>query len=128
MAITQTNTKTGHSKGLTMGKTIIVNGIELDEEDLQISRFDVAEYLADDEALTELYLKNALETADQAEILRAFKTVARAKGMTQIAEKAGMARENLYRTLSGKTEPKLSTMQRLATALGYELSFSLKPI
>lgn len=105
-----------------------VNGIELDEEDLQISRFDVAEYLADDKALTELYLKNALETADQAEILRAFKTVARAKGMTQTAEKAGMARENLYRTLSGKTEPKLSTMQRLATALGYELSFSLKPI
>ena len=48
--------------------------------------------------------------------------------MTKTAEKAGIARENLYRALSGKTEPKLSTMQRLATALGYELSFSLKPI
>ncbi|TCP95324.1 putative addiction module antidote protein [Cricetibacter osteomyelitidis] len=111
-----------------MGKKIIVDGIELDEDDLQVSRFDVAEYLAEDEELTGLYLKNALETADQAEILRAFKTVARAKGIAQTAEKAGMARENLYRALSGKTEPKFSTMQRIATALGYELSFSLKPI
>lgn len=110
-----------------MGKTIIVNGIELDEEDLQVSQFDAAEYLNEDEALTELYLRNALETANQAEILQAFKTVARAKGMTQTAAKAGIARENLYRTLSGKTEPKFSTMQRLAQALGYELMFSIKP-
>lgn len=107
---------------------IIIDGVELDESDLQVSDFDVADYLAEDEALTELYLKNALETADQTEIIRAFRTVARAKGMTKTAEKAGIARENLYRALSGKTEPKLSTMQRLATALGYELSFSLKPI
>ncbi|OOF39079.1 putative addiction module antidote protein [Rodentibacter rarus] len=111
-----------------MGKKIIVNGIELDEADLEVSRFDAAEYLSEDEELAELYLKNALETASQAEILQAFKTLARAKGMTQTAEKAGIARENLYRALSGKTEPKFSTMQRLANALGYELSFSIKPI
>lgn len=107
---------------------IVIDGIELDESDLQISDFEVADYLAEDEALTALYLKNALETADQKEILRAFRTVAKAKGMTKTAERAGIARENLYRALSGKTEPKLSTMQRLASALGYELSFNIKPI
>lgn len=56
-----------------------------------LPRFDAAEYLEDPEARA-AYLAAALEEGEPAEIRRALSTVARAIGMTTLADKAGLGR------------------------------------
>ncbi len=82
--------------------------------------YDSAEYLDTPEAIAE-YLTEALESDDIGFIMRAIGTVARARGMTQVAREAGVSRENLYRSLSGDTNPEFDTIRRVLTALGVKL-------
>ena len=51
--------------------------------------------------------------------------IAKAKGMTSLAKETGLSRENLYRTLSSKGNPELSTFLKVVKALGYHLE--IKP-
>ena len=55
----------------------------------EITDFDPAAYLDDDEAIA-AYLSDAFETQDVAFINNSIVVVARAKGMTQIAQEAGV--------------------------------------
>ena len=52
--------------------------------------FDAAEYLDSPEMIA-AYLTEALESNEQALITKAIGNVARARGMTEVAEKAGVA-------------------------------------
>lgn len=88
---------------------------------IETTRFDPAEYLDDDDAIAG-YLSDALETGDAAFIADALGVVARARGMKQIAQDAGLSRESLYRALSGKGNPELSTVLKVVAALGLRLS------
>lgn len=88
---------------------------------LETLPFDAAEYLGDEEAQTEL-LAEAFETGDATFIANALGVVARARGMTSIARDAGVTREALYKALSGKGDPKLSTLLGVMKALGIRLS------
>lgn len=88
---------------------------------LETTPFDPAEYLEGDEALAG-YMSDALETGDPAFIANALGIVARAKGMSHIAEEAGLSRESLYRTLSEKGNPELGTVLKVMQALGLRLS------
>lgn len=90
---------------------------------LETTPFDPAEYLDDDEAIAD-YLSDALETGDPAFIADALGVVARAKGMKQIAEDAGLSRESLYRALSEKGNPEFSTVLKVVSALGLRLAAS----
>ncbi|MDG6895911.1 addiction module antidote protein [Volucribacter amazonae] len=110
-----------------MSEKIIIDSVELDKEDLVLNEWDSAEVLNDDETIS-AYLALSTVNGDQKEIAQALKTAARAKGMNQLAKDSGIARENLYRALSGHTEPKLSTLQKISTALGFQLSLTLTPI
>lgn len=83
--------------------------------------YDSAEYLDSDEAIA-AYIDEALGSADPAHIAHALGTVARAKGMTDIARSAGMSREHLYRALKETGNPELSTVVRVLRALGLRLS------
>lgn len=83
--------------------------------------FDAAAHLASEESQTEL-LNDAFETGDAAYIAAALGTVARAKGMTQVARDAGVTREALYKALSPDGDPKLSTLLGVAKALGVQFS------
>lgn len=82
--------------------------------------FDPAEYLDTPEAQAE-FLTDALETGDAGEISHALGVVARARGMTSVAEATGVARESLYRALQRGASPKLDTAVRVASALGLKL-------
>ncbi len=82
--------------------------------------FDAAEYLDSPEMIAE-YLTEALETDDEAFIAKAIGTVARARGMSAVAEAAGVSRENLYRALSGDTRPEFETIRKVLGALGVQL-------
>ena len=68
------------------------------------------------------YLAAAFETSDALFITQAIGTVARIRGMSLIAEQAGLSRENLYRALNGRTKPTLDTIVRVLDALGLQLT------
>jgi len=82
--------------------------------------FDAAKYLDSDEAVCE-YISEALLTCDVNMITHAIGVAAKARGMTQIAEHAGLSRESLYKALSGDGNPQFETIFRVLTALGLRL-------
>ncbi len=87
----------------------------------ELPKFDAAQYLDSNEAIA-AFLSDALETGDQAYIAHAFGIVARAKGMAQIAEDTGLAREQLYRSFSENGNPTLKTLLAVMKTFGVELS------
>jgi|SRR5579862_9852917 len=78
--------------------------------------YDSAEYLDSAEAMN-AYIEEALQTDDPAFIARALGTIARARGMSQIAKKAGLSRESLYKALSTEGNPEFATIIRVIRAL-----------
>ncbi len=83
--------------------------------------FDPAEYL-DDSASIAAYMNDALESGDPAFVADALGVVARARGMSEVARKAGLSRESLYRALSTDGNPEFATILRVVRALGLQLS------
>jgi probable addiction module antidote protein len=82
--------------------------------------FDMAEHLTDEVAIAE-YLTLVMEDNDPAYLAYALGTVARSRGMTEIAKASGIARESLYRALSPKSQPRFETISRVCAALGVKL-------
>jgi len=83
--------------------------------------FDMARFLDSDEAIAE-YLSQVLEEGDADELVTALGHIARAKGMTKIAEDAGLGRESLYKALAPGAKPRLDTVLRVTKALGVRLT------
>jgi len=88
---------------------------------IKITPFDSAEYLDSDKAVS-AYLEEAFATDDPAFVAKALGTVARARGMTQIAKKSGLTRESLYKALSVEGNPKFRTIIRVMNALDVRLA------
>ena len=63
------------------------------------------------------YLASAFETSDARKIAHALGIAARAKGMSHVAQEAGCAREQLYRSLSKNGNPTLKTVLAILGAL-----------
>jgi probable addiction module antidote protein len=84
-------------------------------------QFDVADYL-DSEQRQSAYVAAALETGDASFVRDALGVVARARGMGDIARKAGLNRESLYRALGDRGNPEFATIMRIVRALGLKLS------
>jgi len=91
-------------------------------ETTTLHRWDSARYLDSQEAI-EHYLQACFEEAgdDPAFIAKALGIVARAKGMTALADKTGMGRESLYKALSGQGNPSFGTILKIVRAMGLEL-------
>ncbi|HDQ04047.1 MAG TPA: putative addiction module antidote protein [Deltaproteobacteria bacterium] len=71
------------------------------------------------------YLDAALEENDPALIAAALGDIARAKGMTQIANETGLGRESLYKALSPEGNPEFSTILKVVNAMGLKLHAGL---
>ena len=84
---------------------------------LKTKKYDVANYLDSDEMIA-VYLDAAFESGDTSRIAEALGDVARARGMTKIAKATGLAREQLYKTLSAKGKPELATVLKVMAAFG----------
>ncbi len=82
--------------------------------------FDAAEYL-DSEEVIAAYLNEFLQDGNPAEIAHALGTVARARGMTEVARESGMARESLYKALRSQSSPRLETVMKVMKAFGVRL-------
>lgn len=52
--------------------------------------------------------------------------VAKAQGMTRVAERSGIMRESLYRALKKRGNPTLSTLHGVLEGIGIEMSFRVK--
>ncbi|MBU4611871.1 putative addiction module antidote protein [Achromobacter sp. GG226] len=88
---------------------------------IKIAPFDAAEYLDSEEAIA-AYLSAALEEDDPSLFLTALADVARARGMTQMAQRAGLGRESLYKALAPGAKPRYDTVLKLAKAMGVKLT------
>ena len=82
--------------------------------------FDAAEFLESEEDIA-MYLAASMEDDDPAQLAVALGTVARARGMAQLARDTGLTREALYRSLSGNGNPSFATVSKVMRALGFKL-------
>ncbi len=92
---------------------------------LETIPFDPAKYLDTPEAVEEFLVasfESAFELDDPRLITNALGVVARAKGMTRMAEDAELSRTALYRALSAEGRPELSTIFKVMQALGLRLA------
>jgi probable addiction module antidote protein len=87
---------------------------------LETRPFDPAAYLDGPEAIV-AYLEGAFADGDATEIADALGVVARARGMSALAEETGLSRQSLYKALSGEGNPEFSTVLRVLQALGLRL-------
>jgi probable addiction module antidote protein len=90
-------------------------------EVLKTTRFDAADYL-DTEERQVAYIAAALESGEPDLVRDALGLVARARGMSAIAKKAGLNRESLYKALGEAGNPEFGTIMRIVQALGLTLS------
>ena len=83
------------------------------------ARFDPADYLKTDEDMVG-YLEACMEEAgdDASFIADALGTIARARGMTQLARDTGLTREGLYKALGQDSNPSFDTILKVMRALG----------
>ena len=72
------------------------------------------------------YLNAALEDGSQEVFLMALKDVANAKGISEIARKTRLNRENLYRILSTQGNPKLKSLSSVLHSVGLKLSVEVE--
>jgi probable addiction module antidote protein len=103
---------------LVEGK-IIMNKID----QLGIAPFEASDYLDSEETIAE-YLSLALVNPDPDVFLIAVRDVAKARGISTVAENAGIRRENLYKTLKPGAKPGFETIRRLVGALGVQFNIS----
>lgn len=85
-------------------------------------KYDVAERLRTPQEMS-LYLDACIEASDgdAAFIAKALGDIARAQGMTRVAQDAGVSRESLYKSLSGERAPDFSTILKVMKSLGLRL-------
>jgi probable addiction module antidote protein len=87
---------------------------------LKTTKWDVVDYLKTDKDMAD-YLEAAMEDGNPVVIATAIGNIARAKGMTQVARKAGIGRVSLYKALSPEGNPEFSTILKVVNALGLRL-------
>ncbi len=79
--------------------------------------------LRDDPAFAAEYLQAALEETDEpAVLLIALRQIAKARGIARVARAARIERESLYRALSRRGNPRLTTLMAVTKALGLTLT------
>jgi probable addiction module antidote protein len=79
--------------------------------------------LRKDPGFAAAYLNAALEDEDEPRVLLiALRHVAQARGIAKVAKAAGIERESLYRALSVRGNPRLSTLVAVTRAIGLRLN------
>ena len=86
-----------------------------------LKRFDAADYLDSEEMIAQ-YLSAALEDENPDVFLAAIADVAKARGMTAIANSTGLGRESLYKALAPGAKPRYETIVKVLHGLGVKLT------
>lgn len=72
------------------------------------------------------YLNAALEDGSQEVFLMALRDVADARGVSETARQSSLNRENLYRILSKKGNPKLTSLNSVLRSVGLKLAVEVE--
>ncbi len=92
---------------------------------MQTSKFDIADYL-DNKKIIAQYINTVLEEGSEDDIITAIGHIAKAIGMSKIAEETGMSRPSLYKALSEGAKPQFSTIVKVLNAVGTEIKVKPK--
>jgi probable addiction module antidote protein len=89
---------------------------------VKFSKYDTVDFLETEEDIL-AYFDAVMEenSDDPALIAKALGNIAKARGMTRVANDTGLSRENLYRALSGEVKPDFDTVLKVIKALGLKL-------
>ncbi len=85
------------------------------------AKFDAVDYLDSEELIAE-YLAAALEDENPDVFLAAIADVAKARGMSAIAQGSGLGRESLYKALAPGAKPRYETIMKVLHSLGVRLT------
>ncbi|HEY1382506.1 MAG TPA: addiction module antidote protein [Dongiaceae bacterium] len=88
---------------------------------VKIGKFEAADYLKSERAIRE-FLMAAMEDPNPDVFLAALREAAKARGITALAERSGLGRESLYKTLAPGSKPRYETICQLVDALGVKLT------
>ena len=92
----------------------------------KFSKFEVYEFLDNDEIIAG-YMEEVLKDGDPNLILSALGDIAKARGMSSIAEKSGLGRESMYKALKPDAKPRFETIMKIIRAMGFTLSIKASP-
>jgi probable addiction module antidote protein len=84
---------------------------------METSKFDIADYLDSKEMIAE-YLNTVLEEGDNSDVICAIGNIAKAIGMTKIAQETGLSRPSIYKALSVGAKPQFATIMKILKAIG----------
>ena len=87
------------------------------------SKFEIADYLDSKEMIAE-YLNTVLEEGTSEDIINAIGHIAKAIGMTKIAEETGLSRPSLYKALADGSKPQFSTILKVLKAVGGQIKIN----
>jgi probable addiction module antidote protein len=68
------------------------------------------------------YLNTVLEEGNSSDLIVAIGHIAKAIGMSEIAEKTGMSRTSLYKALSDGSKPQFDTVLKVLRAIGGQIT------
>ncbi len=85
------------------------------------SRFEASRFLDTPETIS-AFLAEAMKEHDPEVMMQAIAEVAKAQGVTRLAQNAGVNRESLYKALKGASHVRYDTVMRLMLAVGVELT------
>ena len=86
-----------------------------------LAKFDAVDYLESEELIAE-YLAAALEDENPDVFLAALADVAKARGISAIAQSSGLGRESLYKALAPGAKPRYETIMKVLHGLGVRLT------
>ncbi len=87
--------------------------------------FDFEKDINDQKAIAK-YLSAAIEDEDPDVFLQALVDVAKARGISKIADGAGLSRESLYKNLAPGAQPRFEALMNISSVIG--ISFVPSPI
>ena len=87
---------------------------------LKLRELDISEYLDSEKVIAE-FLAAALEDPNPEAFVSAIGHVAKARGMTSVAEKTGLGRESLYKAFAPGAKPRYETVIKILQSLGVKL-------
>ena len=92
---------------------------------MKTSKWDMAEFIQTKEDVI-AHLRVALEENDIDFLLSILSSLARSRGMAEIAADLGVSREGLYKSLSPGSNPAFGTIVKTLDNLGFKLNIEIK--
>ncbi len=87
----------------------------------KFKRFEASDFLKSEAAIEE-FLAAAMEDPNPDVFLSALGEVAKVRGIALLAQRSGLGRESLYKTLAPGSKPRYETIYKLVDALGVKLT------